>query len=110
MKKLILSAAAFLTLSIAANAQEATISEAQSSDISNEIVLNEEISDKTPVKVEELPDAVKRSLDSEIYIGWKAEKAFLIKGDSPYYEISVKNEAGESKILLLDEAGSPVKA
>ncbi len=110
MKKFILSAAAFLTLSIAAQAQEATIVETENTNIENQIVLNEEVSERVPVKISELPEGIQKALASDKYKGWKANTAFLIKSDAPYYEINVINEKGETKKLNLNEKGDSVKA
>lgn len=107
MKKLFLSAAAILTLGLGVQAQTET--QLNNTATGEEIVMNSENQEKVPVKLEELPDGVKKALASESYAGWKAETAFLIKGDSPYYEINVKNEAGEAATLSLDETGAPVK-
>lgn len=107
MKSLLLSVGALLTISLAAQAQTET--ELKNATTGDKIVMNSEEQEKIPVKIEDLPTAVTKALESESYIGWKAETAFLIKGDSPYYEINVKNEAGEMATLNLDEAGVPVK-
>lgn len=106
MKKVFLLAA-ILTVTIAAQANSNV--ELKNATNTLEVGLNEDEQEKVPVKIEELPDAIRKVLASDSYKGWKAETAFLIKGDAPYYEINLKNAAGESATVKLDEAGSPVE-
>lgn len=65
--------------------------------------------EKKPVKVEELPDAVKAALAADDYKDWKAEKAFMVKPASgmEYYEIEMK-KGEEAKTVKLDKDGKVV--
>lgn len=65
--------------------------------------------EKKPVKVEELPDAVKAALTGDDYKEWKAEKAFQVKSatGSEYYEIELK-KGEEAKTVKLDKDGKVV--
>ncbi|WP_298740486.1 hypothetical protein [uncultured Chitinophaga sp.] len=65
--------------------------------------------EKTPVKVEELPDAVKAALAGDDYKEWKAEKAFMVKPASgaEYYEVELK-KGEEAKTVKLDKDGKVV--
>ena len=65
--------------------------------------------EKKPVKVEELPDAVKATLAGDDYKEWMAEKAFQVKPatGAEYYEIELK-KGEETKTVKLDKDGKPV--
>ncbi len=64
---------------------------------------------KTPVKLEELPDAVKTTLASESYKVWTPTEAWLVKdGSAEYYLINVKKEQ-ETGSIKLDKDGKPVQ-
>ncbi len=67
--------------------------------------------ERTPVKIEELPDDVKAALSGEDYAGWAPTEAFLVSpanGDK-YFEVSLSKD-GESKVVNFDEAGKVVTA
>jgi hypothetical protein len=66
--------------------------------------------DKTVVKLEELPEAVKATLASPSLKAWTATEAFLVKNaeGKEYYAINVKKE-NESGSIQLDKDGKPVK-
>ncbi|SEL04287.1 intein N-terminal splicing region [Chitinophaga rupis] len=65
--------------------------------------------EKKPVKVEELPDAVKATLASDDYKEWKADKAFWVKPatGAEYYEVELK-KGEEAKTVKLDKDGKVV--
>ncbi|MES2689288.1 MAG: hypothetical protein V4658_02730 [Bacteroidota bacterium] len=63
---------------------------------------------KSPVKIEDLPEAVKKTLAADAYKGWAASEAFLVQGKAEYYEIIVKKEA-EVKTLKLNKEGIVVE-
>ena len=64
---------------------------------------------KTPVKLEELPEAVKTVLQSESYKDWTPTAAFAVKdGDKSYFQIDLKKEA-EVASLKLNAEGKPVE-
>jgi len=71
------------------------------------IATNIEDQEKTPLKVEELPDAVRKALASDTYAGWTPAEASLVKSQKPYYEIIVVR--GEEKMVVnLDSDGKKV--
>jgi len=64
---------------------------------------------RTPVKLEELPDAVKATLASDVYKGWDATEAWWVKdGAKEYYQINIKKEA-ETGSVKIDKDGKPVE-
>lgn len=103
MKKLILSAA-FLTF--------AGLTAVQASEIPTnraEIVTVQDSVIKTPIKLEELPDAVKATLQSAPYKDWAAVAAFHVKdGEKEYFQIDVKKQE-ETASLKLNKEGKPVE-
>ncbi len=44
--------------------------------------------EKTPVKVEELPEAVKNAIAGSDYKGWTVKTAYVLKGVKDIYEIT----------------------
>lgn len=66
--------------------------------------------DKTAVKLEELPEAVKTTLASPSLKAWTATEAFLVKtaDGKEYYAINVKKD-NETGSIQLDKEGKPVK-
>ncbi len=65
--------------------------------------------ERKPVKVEELPDAVKTTLATDEFKEWKADKAYWVKpaSGSEFYEIELK-KGDEAKTVKLDKDGKPV--
>lgn len=65
--------------------------------------------EKKPVKVEELPDAVKAALAGDDYKEWMAEKAYHVKPatGTEHYEIELK-KGEEVKTVKLDKDGKVV--
>jgi len=63
---------------------------------------------KTPIKVEDLPALVKKSLASEAYAEWTAESAFWIDGANPHYEINL-TKGNNKTVAHLDKEGNTVK-
>lgn len=64
---------------------------------------------RTPVKVEDLPEAVKKSLASSAFEGWSPVAAYWVEGTAvSYYEITVTKEA-EKKYVKLDKEGNSVQ-
>ncbi|RNI22637.1 hypothetical protein [Rufibacter latericius] len=106
MKKVILSAfGLFVFATISANAQTTTTQTTQTTTATSAQ------DTKTPVKVEELPEAVKTSITSDATLKeWTPTTAFLVKDATgkEYYSIEMKK--GEEKGLLkLDKEGKQVK-
>ncbi|MCD8739219.1 hypothetical protein LT679_01280 [Mucilaginibacter roseus] len=64
---------------------------------------------KTPVKVEELPEAIKTTLKSDAVKEYTAVDASLVKaGTSEYYIINLK-KGDDLRFVKLDKDGRPVK-
>lgn len=64
---------------------------------------------KTPVKVEELPEAIKTTLKSDAVKEYTAVDASLVKsGTSEYYVINLK-KGDDLRFVKLDKDGRPVK-
>lgn len=76
----------------------------------NVSIVNAIQQDKTPVKLEELPDAVKTTLSSDEYQGWIPSTAFAVTNEEgkKYFEIQLKNE-DQVKVVNLDSDGKPVE-
>lgn len=73
------------------------------------IVANNENEDKrTPVKLEELPDAVKKALAGDAYAGWTPSAAFWVEGKVSYYEIEL-SKGDDKSIVKFDKEGQLVK-
>lgn len=107
MKKLLIAVTALFTLATAANAN--TNIELNNSTNPMESLVNDENQEKVPVKLEELPEAIKKVLASDSYKGWTPSTAFLVKGEKSFYEINLTNAEGEAATVKLDEAGAPVE-
>lgn len=64
---------------------------------------------RTPIKVEDLPEAVKKSLASTAFEGWTAVSAYLVEGVAgSHYEVTLTKEA-EKKTVNFDKEGNTVK-
>ena len=101
MKRLILSAA-FVAIAglTAVNASEVK---------TNQIVAVQDSVIKTPIKLEELPEAVLNTLKSDPYKQWTPTAAFSVKdGQKSYFQIDVKKEE-ETSSIKLDKDGKPVE-
>ena len=95
MKKFILSAAivALTTVAFAQN-NETVASQTQTTTA-------QDSSSTTPVKLEELPDAVKTTLASDAYKAWTPTEAFLVKENGKeYYQINVTKEEEKGSIKI----------
>jgi len=102
MKKLILSAA-FLAF--------AGIATVQASDLKTKIetVSVQDSVIKTPIKLEELPEAIKTVLATEPYSKWTPTAAFTVKdGEKAYFQVDVKKEEQVGS-LKFDKEGKPVE-
>lgn len=74
------------------------------------VIIQQDSTSKTPVKVDALPDAVKATLSSEKYKDWTPVAAFLIKDASKaeYYQVDVK-KAEETASLKIGKDGVVVQ-
>ena len=63
--------------------------------------------DKVKVRVEELPDAVKKALQSEEFTGWTISNAYY-RPRTSVYEIELKNKA-EIKTVKLSKEGKKIE-
>lgn len=106
MKNLILS-------SIAVLAFVATTTTVKANTISQALTVNSTVQDsltKSPVKLEELPDSVKTTLQSDQIKEWIPTAAFLVKttAGAEYYQINVK-KGEETAFLKIGKDGKIVK-
>ena len=102
MRKLILSAAFFAFAGFGA---------VNASNVKNNIetIAVQDTLVKTPIKIEELPEAVKATLKTETYKLWVPTTAFSVKdGDKSYYQVDVKKEE-ETASLKFDAEGKPIE-
>ncbi|HYI76996.1 MAG TPA: hypothetical protein VEW65_05205 [Chryseolinea sp.] len=112
MKKLMFASLALLGSVALANAQEATppqestqATEAPAPAPAPEAVAPAaaDQEDKTKIKSEELPEAVKKSLEAQEYRGWLIDAAYHVKSTDSY-EVELKNGA-ETKTVKFDKEG-----
>ncbi|HEX6227178.1 MAG TPA: hypothetical protein VFZ52_22320 [Chryseolinea sp.] len=105
MKKLMFASLALLGSVALANAQEAT--PPQESNQATEAVAPApapaDQDDKTKIKSEELPEAVKKSLEAQEYRGWLIDAAYHVKSTDSY-EVELKNGA-ETKTVKFSKDG-----
>ena len=106
MKKLILSAT--LVFAGFAAVQASDLKQVGTSKM--EMVTVQDSVIKTPVKLEELPEAVKTTLKNDTYKTWTPTAAFHVKESATkeYFLIEVKKEA-EAGSIKLDKDGKPVE-
>ena len=97
MKKLILSAVAILALAGATTSQAATLDQAATVPMTVQDSVT-----RTPIKLEELPEAVKTTLQNEPVKSWTATEAWHVKtaDGQEYYQINVKKEEKEGSIKV----------
>ena len=106
MKKLIIPALAiFLSgASVSAQVVDTTQSYQQAGRVDNPGQLkSQQDGDFTKIKSDELPDAVKRSLQGTQYNNWNVSSAYR-NGNTNQYRIEMRN-GSQSKIYLFDNAG-----
>jgi len=109
MKKLMFASLALLGSVALANAQEAT--PPTESNKATEAVAPApapapaavDQDDKTKIKSEELPEAVKKSLEAQEYRGWLIDAAYHVKSTDSY-EVQLKNGA-ETKTVKFSKDG-----
>ena len=105
MKKLIIASIALFFVAITSvNAQAPTTVPAPVTNATEKAQ-----PEKSAVKIEELPDAVKAAIASDDYKGWDVKAAFIIKGDKTYYEINFV-KGTEVTIVNFDKNGKRVVA
>lgn len=84
----------------------ATTMTATTGDTTVVVAANEET--RTPVKVEDLPDAVKATLATDSFKDWKATEAFWVENEAPHFEVHLLK--GEEKtVVKLNKEGQSVK-
>lgn len=103
MKKIILSAA-FLAF--------AGLTTVKASEVKSAVVtIQQDSTTKTPVKVDELPDAVKTTLKSDKYKDWTANTAYLVttSDKKEWYQVDVSNKEGQAASLKIGKDGVVVE-
>jgi hypothetical protein len=68
----------------------------------NLVVSAQQADEKVKMKMEDLPEAVKTTLATEPYSGWKAETAYLNK-TKDHYEIEVKKGIEKRTLKFLKD-------
>jgi hypothetical protein len=97
MKRLFIAAIA-VTVSTATFATSAVTTSGTS------VTIVDEEKEKTPVKLEDLPAAVKKSLASSDYDGWKPVAAYWVKSDkTSFYEIELTKGEDKKTVNLTPE-------
>jgi hypothetical protein len=103
MKKIILSAA-FLAF--------AGLTTVKASEVKSAVVtIQQDSTTKTPIKVDELPDAVKTTLKSDKYKDWTANTAYLVttSDKKEWYQVDVSNKEGQAASLKIGKDGVVVE-
>jgi hypothetical protein len=116
MKKLMFASLALLGSVALANAQEAQPQESnqateavtpapapQEAPAVQEAPAAADQDEKTKIKSEELPEAVKKALEAQEYRGWLIDAAYHVKATDSY-EVQLKNGA-ETKTVKFDKEG-----
>ena len=86
--------------------EEAQVAEVMTADPSSEAMAIEEANEAKEIKISELPQAVQQSLKTDLYKGWKATRAWLVKKDKKnLYKVEVANAEDKTQNLLFDENG-----
>lgn len=75
--------------------------------VSMELIAQQE---KTPIKLEELPEAVKTTLSGEQFTGWAPSEAFVVTPEEgvKYFEVTLK-KGEEVKVVSLSEDGKVIE-
>lgn len=103
MKKLIIAAIAFSSVGYAS----AQATETKATEQAQTAVVADEQDKRTPVKLEELPEGVKKTLASDSYAGWSASSAVWVDGKMPHYEITLMR-GQEKNMVKLNKEGQPI--
>jgi hypothetical protein len=74
------------------------------------VTVQQDSASKTPVKLEELPDAVKTTLKADAYKEWAPTDAFLITNadKSSYYQVDVK-KGTEAAFIKIGKDGTVIQ-
>lgn len=108
LKKLIIMKKLFVVALVAAAGFISTQSQASEIKLTKITAVQDSVI-KTPIKLEELPDAIKTTLQSDPYKDWMPTAAFAVKkGDKQYYQVDVKKEE-ETKSLNFTADGKPIE-
>jgi hypothetical protein len=113
MKKVVIAAFTLVTLGVvSANAQteQTPTQTAPAATQPAQAAPATSTEDKTAVKLDELPEAVKATLASPSLKAWTVTEAFLVKtaDGKEYYAINIKKE-DEAGSVKLDKEGKPVQ-
>lgn len=82
----------------------------QAKSISTPVGSETVLQDKVEVKPENLPAAVKATINSQAFAGWKVTTAYLVtnQDNTQYYDLSVK-KGNENARVKLDKDGKNVE-
>jgi hypothetical protein len=101
MKKLVFAMLALGASVVAVQAQETPPADPSSSAVAPAQ------DDKVKIKAEELPEAVKKTLEAQEYKGWLINTAYHVKSTDSY-EVELKNGA-ETKTFKFDKDGKKLE-
>jgi hypothetical protein len=100
MKKLVFAMLAFGASVVAVQAQDSPAPTPEATPSTSAVATQD---DKVKIKAEELPEAVKKSLEAQEYKGWLINAAYHVKSTDSY-EVELKNGA-ETKTFKFDKEG-----
>jgi Protein of unknown function (DUF2874). len=110
MKKLFIAALA-ITTTVFANAQAPAQTENNKAEQKVAATdANAAKADRVKIKLEELPEPVRKVLTDSAFQGWTAKTAYIVdsKKDAPYYEVDLANETGELKTVKFRGDGTVI--
>lgn len=70
----------------------------------NQEAVGQQDPEKKPVSESDLPQVIQGKLKSE-HKDWNIQSAFLVNAQPAYYEITLTNAEGVTKVLKLNEQG-----
>ncbi len=84
----------------------AALTSANQASAQNQESVAQQDPERKPVAESSLPQTIQDLLNTE-YKDWSLQSAFLVNASPAYYEITVANAEGETKLLKLNEQGQP---
>lgn len=112
MKKLFIAALA-ITTTVFANAQAPAQTENNKAQAEQNVAAtdaNATKADRVKIKLEELPEPVRKVLTDSAFQGWTAKTAYIVDGkkESPFYEVELANKTGELKTVKFRGDGTVI--
>ena len=107
MKRIILSAAVLAVAGLATVKANTLTHNANVQTVA--IVAQTDTAQKTPIKLDALPDPIKTVLSTDVFKTWVPSDAYDVKsGTTEYYEVNVK-KGTETKALKFDKSGKIIQ-